>query len=243
MKLTLGQKVGRVIKLLLGIRKRRIAGPLVAHGFTQEDLEQGWTLLRGVSATRIDAVPYKSPPRPNALAELDTFENFWFPIARATLQFRFPAVYERLFLNLGQAEGPAVIISVVTFIDRFVNLDKNEAGESDPKGADAKALLEKRGLKPEVIAKAQGLIEELGTIEKATLLDIEDEAARLVEAEDKLWAWYLEWSTIARKAITDRRLLKSLGFLRSAGAKAEEEELEIEEQGETEEIEGPVGTA
>ena len=28
-----------------------------------------------------------------------------------------------------------------------------------------------------------------------------------------MWAWYLEWSTIARRAITDRRLLRQLGFL------------------------------
>lgn len=62
----------------------------------------------------------------------------------------------------------------------------------------------------------------------------------MAEAEEKLWAWYLEWSTIARTAITDRRLLKMLGFLRSSGAKAEEEELEIEE---IKEIEGPTGIA
>lgn len=31
-----------------------------------------------------------------------------------------------------------------------------------------------------------------------------------------MWSWYLEWSRIARAVITDRRLLRDLGFLRSA---------------------------
>lgn len=35
------------------------------------------------------------------------------------------------------------------------------------------------------------------------------------EAADAMWAWYLEWSALARHEIKDRRLLLSLGFLRS----------------------------
>ena len=34
------------------------------------------------------------------------------------------------------------------------------------------------------------------------------------ELETAMWAWYKEWSGIARAAIDDRRLLRSLGFLR-----------------------------
>lgn len=34
-----------------------------------------------------------------------------------------------------------------------------------------------------------------------------------------MWAWYLEWSTIARAAIKDRGLLSRLGFLSSSPAR------------------------
>ncbi len=34
-------------------------------------------------------------------------------------------------------------------------------------------------------------------------------------AEDAMWSYYLLWSAIARRAISDRRLLRQLGFLRS----------------------------
>jgi hypothetical protein len=33
------------------------------------------------------------------------------------------------------------------------------------------------------------------------------------QAERALWDWYLEWGGIARVCITDRRLLRALGFL------------------------------
>ncbi len=33
-------------------------------------------------------------------------------------------------------------------------------------------------------------------------------------ATAEMWSWYLEWSQIARTVIKNRRLLRSLGFLR-----------------------------
>lgn len=49
-------------------------------------------------------------------------------------------------------------------------------------------------------------------------------------AEQAAWAWYLEWSFIARKAISDRRALRELSFLcGSRGTGAEEEFDELEE--------------
>ena len=53
----------------------------------------------------------------------------------------------------------------------------------------------------------------------------EEPAETVEDAEKRLWSWYLEWSVIARAAIRDRRLLRSLGFLRvvrKAGGEVEE---------------------
>ncbi len=33
-----------------------------------------------------------------------------------------------------------------------------------------------------------------------------------------MWSWYEEWSTVARQAIHDRRLLRAMGFLLASGA-------------------------
>lgn len=43
----------------------------------------------------------------------------------------------------------------------------------------------------------------------------QQQSAAVADAEQKLWAWYLEWSRIARAVITDRRDLRQLGFLQS----------------------------
>ena len=52
----------------------------------------------------------------------------------------------------------------------------------------------------------------------------EDVRAAREEAEGEMWAWYLEWSTIARTTISDGRLLQRLGFgTRRARAAASEE--------------------
>ena len=43
-------------------------------------------------------------------------------------------------------------------------------------------------------------------------VDVDRDA--LADAEDALWAWYLEWGPVARSAITDKNHLRELGFLK-----------------------------
>jgi hypothetical protein len=117
-KLTMGQKVDRVMRLLIGLRNRRIAATLVRHGFTNSDLQEGWSLLQRVTRTQLDAPPEAQAEDPVALRNLDDWENKWFPIAGATLKRRAPQVHAWLFRNLSQTEGPAVIVSVGTFVER-----------------------------------------------------------------------------------------------------------------------------
>jgi hypothetical protein len=101
-KLTLGQKVERVIKLLVGLRNRRIAAALIKHGFTNGDLQEGWSLLQKVTRTQLDTPPELQPEDPVAVRNLDEWENKWFPIASATLKRRALEVHAWLFRNLSQ---------------------------------------------------------------------------------------------------------------------------------------------
>ena len=124
-KLTLGQKADRVLDLLLGLRNARVAAALRAHGFKNEDLTEGWTLLRAVGKTKLDAEPEPPVLDADALQRLDEWENKWFPITSATLTRHAPEVAKWFFKNLSQTEGPAVILSVGTFVERFANLTPN----------------------------------------------------------------------------------------------------------------------
>lgn len=237
-KLTMSQKAERVLTLLLALRNARIAGALKQHGFTNADLEEGWTLLRAVTRTQLDEPVESVPMDSDALRALDAWENQWFVIASATLGRRAPQVHERLFRNLSQTDGVEVIVSVGTFLERLDNLDKpTKDGGLGNEGKDAKKLLAARGLSDKVIGEAKALVHQLSHVE-GPLPDLEKvaaEEASFEKAEENLWAWYLEWSTIARSAIKQRSLLIKLGFLRgngrSDGAAEEESESNASAEG------------
>jgi hypothetical protein len=136
---------------------------------------------------------------------LDEWENKWFPIASATLAGHYPAAHEVVFRNLQQTTGLEVIVTVHTLIERV---------EAQP--AAVRELLGKRGLTAEVIAEGKALVEQVGKFAKnpdGATIDAEADAV----GERALWAWYLEWSSIARTVISDRRLLRGMGFLRAVG--------------------------
>jgi hypothetical protein len=242
-KLTIGQKAERVLALLMGLRSPKIAAALALHGFGNEDLKEGWTLLQQLTRTRLDTLPGAAPGPihvdPATLGALDAWENKWFPIAKATLQRRLPAVHDWMFLNLVQAEGPAVILTVSTFVNRHELLDApKDKGGPGAGGKDAKKILQKRGLTAPEINTAKELLAKLSKVAEPPVGDGGNAASdeSFAEAETAVWAWYLEWSRIARTAIKDRRLLRTLGFLQGGGASgADDEEVADDEEGADEE--------
>ncbi|MCX4239030.1 hypothetical protein, partial [Paraliomyxa miuraensis] len=113
----IGDKAERVLKLLLGLRNKKIASALASRGFGKEDLEEGLSLLRGVTDVSLAVLPPRSP-NPAVIEQLDRWENEWFPVANATLLRHYPEIHARVFLNLSQTAGAAVVISVGTFVER-----------------------------------------------------------------------------------------------------------------------------
>lgn len=219
-RLTPAQKDIRVLKLLIGLRNPRILGPLVARGFRLEDAEEGWRLLREVGRFRFDVM---APPKPDPrlIAQLDHWENTWFPVADATLNRHFPEVHKRVFLNLSQTEGPAVIVSVGALLDRITAL---EGGGTEDR--EARQLLVRRGLTDTVLEEARLLLDTIGKTELNTAVpDLEADRADMVAARGAMWSWYLEWSRIARGVIRDGNLLRELGF-KSVGQEADDAEQE-----------------
>lgn len=234
-KLSGRDKAVRVLELFLGLRNRRIAALLMAHGLDDDDLAEGWSLLQKVTRTGLAGVPPLPPPAPpSALDRLDAWENKWFPIAAATLQRRAPAIHAVLFGSFARGQGIAAVLSVTGFLSRFEGLAKSKKdGGLASVGLAAKKLLEKRGLTPNVIAEAKEL---LAQIQEPARIDLpfpgdaesEAEAAQFAKAEAELWAWYLEWSVIARRTVKDRNLLRQLGFLKRGTGGAEEEDPTVE---------------
>jgi len=208
-KLSIGQKADRVLKLLMGLRNARISELLKQYGFTEKDRTQGWMLLKALTDGRLAE---RGPTRqdPALIRLLDEWENRWFPIASASLKNRFPEAHEWLFLNLTQTEGNAVVISVSTFVDRLGKLATEPSLEA--RGAEARELLTQRGLNAATMQVATTMLSALDATAPSGPTSVVD-PEQAAQAEQAMWTWYLEWGEIARVAITDRRLLRELGFL------------------------------
>ncbi len=216
MALSLGDKAHRVLRLLLGLRNPRVASAMSAYGLNEEEIQEGWNLLQTLGRGRLGVTPVP-PSDAKTIEELDAWENRWFPIADASLLRRYPAVHARVFLNLSQTEGPEVAVSVGTFLDRWEQLGASD-GPYGPEGAKAKELLTARGMTPAVIDAARTLLAQLRKVAPApTPPSAEEQRAELARAEDALWAWYLEWSQVAQIAVSQRVLLRQLGFLSGPG--------------------------
>ncbi|HEU4407996.1 MAG TPA: hypothetical protein VFS43_22230 [Polyangiaceae bacterium] len=215
--LSVGQKAQKHLRFLMGLRHPVIAQALAKHGFTNDDLDEGWALLRRQSAASLDGgAQGPKAAGPETIGRLDAWENKWFPIASATLARHAPEVHAWLFRNLSQTQGLQVVVSVGTFVRRFALLARPESeGGMGEKGEAARRLLARRGLTPQAVEGAEALLRELGTVATEAPGEgpsKEERDAASAEAEAAMWAWYQEWSTIARMAIADRSLLRLLGI-------------------------------
>lgn len=204
--MSIGEKASRALEFLMGLREPIVSEALVAHGFTDADRDEGYALLNALTAGRLGTSP-GAPRDASALERLDAWENLWFPIAEVTLRTRAPQVHANVFLNLRQASGDEVVVSVTTLLERIAALRTDGSAES----ASALGLLAKRGLDDARLAEGRALLDAA----KAAIVPkpvSKVDPATVEAAEKALWTWYLEWSGIARATIHDRRALRALGF-------------------------------
>jgi len=221
MAMSFGDKAARVMKFMMAVRNPRIASAMAAYGFSDAELQEGWSLMNLVGRVKLDA--HTPAADTSTIEQLDQWENQWFPIVSATLQRRFPAVHAQVFKNLSQTEGPAVAVSVRTFLERYDQMGAG-SGSYGAEGPQAKAVLEARGLTPAVLNQARGYLENVSKVATVDAVMAAQDPKALEKAENDLWAWYLEWSQIARIAVTQRVLLKQMGFLPPRKSKATEED-------------------
>jgi hypothetical protein len=205
------QKAERVLTLLMGLRNVKALGPMALHGLASADIEEGWQLLRGMASYPFEQTKRTAVVTVDYVAAVDAWENHWFPIIQASLARSFPDVKEHMFLGLRQTSGPGVLLGVALLVQRVEAL---RGPRSTPREREAFALLQRRGLGDAELSEVRVLLEAA----KQAPPEAPPPARTDPHAgEDAAWAWYLEWSAIARRAITDRRMLRELGFLAGPG--------------------------
>ncbi|HEX2878096.1 MAG TPA: hypothetical protein VHO25_01040 [Polyangiaceae bacterium] len=219
-KVTKNTKVLRTLRFLLGLRRPEAHVPLAPYGLTQQELEAAAQLVRAATEPQLRKTNYGAV-NPALLDELDVIDNQWFPIIKHVLTRHSPEIADWTFLNLAQSTGIDLVVSLGTLFSRLGALADGSSPFGE-QGVVAFHTLQARGLTDEVLERINQL---LGSVAEFSSGPSFDEAAH-EEAIDKLWAWYLEWSGIARTVIKTRTVLRALGFRRRSGASLAEEIVE-----------------
>lgn len=207
-RLTVNQKAHRVLQFLLGLRLPSALKALQRHGFTDADLREGWERLQALSTvpSGIDEESLDT----GALEAVAEFESTWLPVARVCLQRHYPKVATWLFKGLHDTHRSSPL-HVGEFLDRVAAL--REGSPADLPSRAAYDLLVQRGLDEQIVKNTRELIaESQQSVPRPAVLP---DAREQHSVQHALWAWYLEWSALARIAIKDRRVLRALGFLQT----------------------------
>jgi hypothetical protein len=231
---TLDRTPGRALTFLLAVgRTPAIRGALQGRGYSDDEHAGGWAKLLAVDPSMAKSAPGVTSADPavsEAFAKVDKWDNENLPIADVALAARAPEAHAILFADgLAPADGAESVRVVTTFLDRVDEIEAHAAEKPGKKGAKADAtdslsltaaqakaaieLLHARGITAEVRKTVRGW---LTTLQKGA--EVRPVATSRETAESRraatlaLYHWLNEWSLIARKVISRRDHLVSLGL-------------------------------
>lgn len=213
MPVTTNEQLNDVLRFLVGARHPQIRMLLALRG-TDETLEEGWELFTVASGRRL---AYTHPfgamlaedDTKRLIQAIDDDENAWFPVVDATLTRHFPHVRDELFKNISQTQGPQVVVSVGTLLERIRELEAQPTAET----TQVLALLDSRGFTQRLREQMYARVEQVRRASEVTLPEIDpNSAAERDAALAKAWDWYREWRQIARTVVRRRDMLMRLGL-------------------------------
>ncbi|WP_437721927.1 hypothetical protein [Sorangium sp. So ce861] len=216
----------RSLKLLVNIQTSPFSARARREGYTADEHREGWRLLRLASgeakplehlfAEVANGGVVEGAERLRLLQDVDAFENTWFPRTRAVIRRVVPrarreAFEAAFFKNLEQQPlGPAVIVSIRTFLSRLDGL--SQSNDADAK--EVRKTLVKRGLTDEKLKEVRGM---LGRLEvgggspperKVSAAELAKAHQEQREGLDDLRDWFNDWATTFRQVFNVKAQLK-----------------------------------
>jgi hypothetical protein len=207
----------RVLTFLLGVGKySAIRTALAGRGYSEALHELAWSHLKKLAVYPAGNTPTLDKPVRDAVLEIDAWDEPNFAVIRAVLENHHPEVVDFLFENLTAKQGPEAVFGVSTLLDRLDALDTAPERKSTRKG-DHAALetLAARGYTKEERDRLRGLVKLTQTVVVTKPISDEEREKTL----GRLYAWYNEWSTIARLALTRRDHQIAVGIAKRRKAK------------------------
>jgi hypothetical protein len=214
---TLDQAPWRTIAFLRAVgNDPSIQAPLASVGFTADDFERGWTLLRKVVGRMGPVVAWRAPdPTPSAREQLMAWIGPSFARARAALRHLHPEQEAFVFHRLGPTRGTEAVLTVTQFLARLEALETGAKKTKARAAVDRAALstLEQRGFTKAERRRVHALVDAVtaapvDAVELPEPPPAEDRRADLMA----LHAWLSDWSDTARAVIKRRDQLIRLGI-------------------------------
>lgn len=187
---------------------------LARHGYSPEDHREGLELLREcVGPDDIEWPAKFELAVQDAVVELDAWDEKGFRIVEASLRHRFPDQARFVLAGLGPTEGPGAVAGVRHLLDRLDALESSEERKQSRR-EDRAALeaLAKRGITKDERDRLRALVEAAAPASESVAPRSgphpTDHETRLLA----LRAWYEEWASIARAAVSREDQLARMGL-------------------------------
>jgi len=227
---TLGEIPQRAFQFLRALGTHpEIRHVVKEHGYTQACHEEGWKLLLAASGSRFDLgdAPRMSTKAGEAIDELATWCPTGFHLTHAALMRKFPDQCAFLFQELAPAQGPESVLAVAKFLDRLDVLDNGtDPDRKETVDADKKAVesLSTRDLSRDERARLRKLVEIVQSEPMIPRAVVKAEAVTEANTADliALYAWYNEWTEVARTVVTARQDKILLGIAHRRNGASEE---------------------
>lgn len=207
----------RVLTFLLGVGKySAIRTALAGRGYSEAQHELAWGHLKKLAVFPAGTTPTLDKPVRDAVIEIDAWDEPNFAVIRAVLENHHPEVVSFLFDNLSAKQGPEAVVGVSMLLDRLDALDSSPDRKATRKADHASlATLASRGYTTEERARLRGLVDLTQTVVVTKPISDEEREKTL----GRLYAWYNEWSTIARLVLTRRDHQIAVGIAKRRKAK------------------------
>ncbi len=189
---------------------------LARHGYGPEDHKEGIELLRECVAPEDIVWPGGFDIAvQDAVVELDAWDEKGFRIVEASLTHKFPEQARFVLSGLEPSEGPSAVTGVKHLLDRLDDLESS-AERKRTRREDQAALeaLAKRGITKEERSRLRALV---ASASPATDPSAPRSGPHPVDHETRLLAlraWYEEWASMARAALTREDHLSRMGISR-----------------------------
>ncbi len=193
---------------------------LARHGYGPEDHNEGLELLRECIGSDDVVWPEQLDLAvQDAVVEVDQWDEVGFRLIEATLGRRYPEQARFVLGGLAPSQGASAVTGVGHLLDRLDALESDPArSASRLEDKSALAALAKRGITKEERTRLRALVEKArpATSKPPLVRGVHptDHETRLIA----LRAWYDEWATVARAAVTREDQLVRMGLISRPGS-------------------------